>query len=89
MPKTIYAAQGVCRFMVTMAMIALPTTVTWGQVTAPSVYTSSIQVQGEVLGTEFDDWATSGITIIDMDPVDNPGDLDIANIQVANDSNFV
>jgi hypothetical protein len=57
------------------------------QVIAPSIYTTTIQVQGEELGTEFADWAA--IPIVDMDPADNFGDLDIANVQVANDSDFI
>jgi hypothetical protein len=59
------------------------------QVTAPSVYTTSIQVQGEEAGLEFADWAASGITVVDADPADNGGFLDIADIQVANDSDFI
>jgi hypothetical protein len=63
------------------------------QVTAPSVYTSSIQVQGEAAGTEFADWAASGISIVDMDPADNTGGsppfIDIADVQIANDDQFV
>jgi hypothetical protein len=59
------------------------------QVVAPSTYTTSIHVQGEVAGTEYDDWAASGIPVITMDPVDNPGDLDIANVQIANDDDFL
>lgn len=77
-----------------VVLLALAVTVSasaavWAQVTAPSIYTTSIQVQGEALGTEFDDWATSGIPVIDMDPADNFGDIDIANIQVANDNDFI
>jgi hypothetical protein len=63
------------------------------QVTAPSVYTTAIQVQGETLGTEFDDWASSGITVADMDALDNPGgsppSIDIADVQIANDDDFI
>jgi hypothetical protein len=63
------------------------------QVTAPSVYTTTIHVQGETAGTEFTDWATSGITVADADPADNPGGsppfVDIGNVQVANDANFI
>ena len=59
------------------------------QVVAPSTYTTAIHVQGEAAGTEFDDWAASGIPVVDMDPVDNPGELDIANIQIANDANNI
>jgi hypothetical protein len=62
-----------------------------GQVVAPSVYTTAIQVQGEPLGTEFDDWAGSGIPVVDMDPADNPGGsfIDLANLQIANDSSYI
>lgn len=59
------------------------------QLIAPSFYATTIQVQGETPGTEFDDWTNSGITVIDMDPLDNPGDVDFANVQVANDDEFV
>jgi hypothetical protein len=64
------------------------------QVTAPSTYTTAIQVQGEPLGEEFNDWAAAGIPVVDMDPADNPGGspdpfIDIADIQVANDNDFL
>jgi hypothetical protein len=59
------------------------------QVVAPSIYTTSIHVQGEPVGTEFDDWAASGIPVVTMDPEDNPGDLDIANVQIANDNDYI
>jgi len=62
-------------------------------VVAPSVYTTTIHVQGETAGTEFSDWATSGITVADADPVDNPGGsppfVDIGNVQIANDANYI
>ncbi|HEX6963031.1 MAG TPA: PEP-CTERM sorting domain-containing protein [Lacipirellula sp.] len=57
------------------------------QVFAPSTYSTNIQVQAEPEGTEFDDWAA--IPVASMDAVDNPGDLDIANIQIANDEQFI
>ncbi len=60
-----------------------------GQVVAPSIYTTSIMVQGEAAGTEFDDWANSGIPIASSDPVDNVGFIDIADIQIANDSDNI
>ena len=41
------------------------------QIVAPSVYTTAIQVTGEDPGTEFDDWATSGIPIALADTEDN------------------
>lgn len=69
--------------------LVLTATTTWGQVTAPSVYTTSILVQGEAPGTEFADWAASGITVVDADPADNVGFLDVANIQVANDEDYL
>jgi hypothetical protein len=72
-----------------ISLIASIATVAVAQVTAPSVYTTSIMVQGEPEGTEFADWASSGITVVDADPADNPGFLDIANIQIANDSDFI
>jgi hypothetical protein len=62
------------------------------QVTAPSVYTTAIQVQGEAPGAEFADWAASGITVIDMDPADNAGGppfIDIGNVQIANDDTYI
>ena len=71
------------------AFLAVVTSPAWAQVTAPSIYTNSIVVQGEAEGTEFDDWANSGIPVVDMDPEDNFGDLDIADIQVANDNDFI
>ena len=62
------------------------------QVVAPSVYTTAIQVQGEAAGTEFADWAASGIPVVDMDPADNPAArrlIDIANVQIANDDDYI
>ncbi|QDT71384.1 hypothetical protein [Lacipirellula limnantheis] len=59
------------------------------QVVAPSTFTTAIHVQGEAAGTEYADWAASGIPIVDMDPADNVGDIDIANIQIANDADFI
>ncbi len=64
-----------------------------GQTIAPSTFSTSIQVQEEAEGTEFDDWAS--IPVAFSDPVDNPGDFegrpftDLAEIQVANDSEFL
>ena len=58
------------------------------QVIAPSVYTTSIQVQGEVAGAEFDDWDASGYTLI-SDDADNIGDIDLAGVQIANDDQFI
>ena len=59
------------------------------QVVAPSTYTTAITVQTEPVGTEFADWAASGIPVVDMDPADNPGFVDLANFQVANDANYL
>ncbi|MBA3481988.1 MAG: PEP-CTERM sorting domain-containing protein [Pirellulales bacterium] len=58
------------------------------QVIAPSVYTTTIQVQGEVVGAEYDDWDASGLTLI-PDDADNIGDIDLAGVQIANDDQFV
>jgi hypothetical protein len=69
------------------------TPLAYGQVVAPSTYTTAIQVQGEPVGAEFADWAASGIPIAVMDPLDNPdGDppyIDLANVQIANDDQFI
>jgi hypothetical protein len=77
------------RFSLPIAVLALGVlaATSSAQVIAPSTYTTSIQVQGEPAGMEFDDWA--GIPVADMDPLDNPGDIDLANIQIANDENFI
>ena len=77
---------------VTASFSALTPSMVHAQVTAPSIYTTTIQVQGELpIGTEFADWA--GIPITDMDPVDNPGGpppfIDIGDIQIANDNEFI
>lgn len=58
-------------------------------VVAPSTYTTAIQVQGEAEGTEFDDWASAGIPVASTDPLDNPGSIDINQIQIANDDDFI
>jgi hypothetical protein len=75
---TLFVALAVCSASTALA-----------QVTAPSFYATTIQVQGEAPGTEYDDWTNSGITVVDMDPVDHPGDVDIANVQVANDDTYL
>jgi hypothetical protein len=59
------------------------------QIVAPSTYTTAIQVQGEPAGMEYADWDAAGIPVIVMDPADNPGDLDVANVQIANDDEFI
>ena len=54
---------------------------------------ANITVQGEAAGTEFNDW--SGIPVLDMDPLDNPGGpvsdpfIDIKDVQIANNNNFL
>jgi len=60
-------------------------------VVVPSTWTNSIQVQGELAGTEFDDWTAAGIPIATTDALDNPGAslIDINTVQIANDANFV
>ena len=58
-------------------------------VVVPSTFTTAIQVQGEPVGTEFDDWASSGIPIATTDPADNTGFIDINEIQIANDDEFI
>ena len=82
-----------CPLLVAVALFGITTGATHAQVVAPSVYTTTIQVQGETAGTEFADWAASGITVADADPVDNPGGsppfIDIGNVQVANDANYI
>ena len=56
-------------------------------VVAPSTFSSTIQVQGEAAGTEFNDWAGIPIAFTDNGGVaDNPGGfIDINTIQIAND----
>ena len=58
-------------------------------VVAPSTFTTAIQVQGEAEGTEFDDWASSGIPIATTDPADNGSLIDINTVQIANDNDFI
>jgi hypothetical protein len=76
-----------------VGLLALVPIAARAQVVAPSFYSSAIQVQGELAGTEFDDWAAAGVPVADMDPVDNPGGsppfVDIANVQIANDDDFI
>ncbi|NOY41213.1 MAG: PEP-CTERM sorting domain-containing protein [Planctomycetes bacterium] len=75
-----------------VGVFALPTQkahATAHAVVAPSNWTTSIQVQGELAGTEFDDWTASGIPIAATDAQDNPGFIDINTIQIANDANFI
>lgn len=52
---------------------------------------ADIMVQGEVAGTEFDDWV--GIPFLANDDVDNPGGspefIDIEGVQIANDDEFL
>ncbi|TWT47199.1 hypothetical protein [Botrimarina hoheduenensis] len=68
--------------------------VAFGQfTTAPSTFSTTIQVQGELEGTEFDDW--NGIPVAYSDPADNPGSfegrdfMDFANVQIANDDEYL
>jgi hypothetical protein len=79
-------ARAVALFCAAAILTAAPAA---AQVVAPSVYTTAITVQTEPLGTEFADWASSGITVVDMDPADNPGFVDLANFQIANDANYI
>ena len=72
---------------VLLLAVGLSADLSVAQVTAPSIYTTAITVQGEEPGTEFDDW--DGIPIATMDPADNVGFVDIADIQVANDSEYL
>lgn len=69
-------------------------TASFGQfTTAPSTFTTAVQVQGELEGTEFDDWA--GVPVAYADPQDNGGSfegrpfMDFGNVQIANDSDFL
>jgi PEP-CTERM motif len=39
------------------------------------------------IDTDFSDWA--GIPVVDSDPLDNPGFVDFADTQIANDNNFL
>ena len=71
---------------VAMALHAAPLS---AQVVAPSTYTTAITVQTEPAGTEFADWAASGVPVVDMDPADNPGFVDLADFQVANDDEYL
>ncbi len=76
-------------------LLALALMLTWSGidisdaygVVAPSTFSNTIQVQGEVAGTEFDDWAGIPIAYTDNGGVaDNPGGfIDINTIQIAND----
>lgn len=75
-------------FFVALSACCIPS-IGSAQVIAPSFYATTIQVQGEAPGTEFDDWTSSGVTVVDMDPLDNPGDVDFADVQVANDDEFL
>lgn len=78
--------------LATVAMVGMAATCarpTAAQVVAPSTYTTGIQVQGEAAGMEYDDWTTANIPVVVMDPEDNFGELDIANVQVANDDDFI
>lgn len=56
-------------------------------VVAPSTFSSTIQVQGEVEGTEFDDW--SEIPIALSDPEDALFGTDVKDIQIANNDEFL
>ena len=58
-------------------------------VTAPSVFTNALQVQGEAPGTEFADWDALGLTLATTDAADNPGFIDIASVEVANNDEFL
>lgn len=74
---------------IVVGFLSLPVAEMQAQIVVPSTFTTAITVQGEELGTEFDDWAGSGIPIAASDPVDNPGFVDINEVQVANDNDFI
>jgi PEP-CTERM motif len=78
-----------CWLVLAAAATALQAPSLSAQVVAPSTYTTAITVQTEPLGTEFADWAASGIPVVDMDPADNVGSVDLANLQIANDANYL
>ena len=56
-------------------------------VVAVSTYSSTIKVQGEAAGTEFDDWV--GIPIAVTDPEDAIFGTDIKDIQIANNDDLI
>jgi hypothetical protein len=71
-----------------LATIATPSSAN-AQIVAPSMYVTGIQLRDEPAGTEYDDWTAAGIPVAYEDPEDNFGDLDIANIQIANDEDNI
>ena len=74
---------------VVVGLVSLTVPELRAQIVAPSTFTTAITVQGEELGAEFDDWAGAGIPVAAIDPVDNPGFIDIHEVQVANDNDFI
>lgn len=66
---------------------------TFGAKSAQAGTYANITVQGEPAGTEFNDWV--GITVLAMDPLDNPGGptgnpfIDIKDVQLANNEDFL
>ena len=83
--KTILTRGGLATVSVVSGLIVS----TAHAVVVPSTFTTTIQVQGEAAGTEFNDWASSGIPIATVDPADNAGFIDINEIQIANDDEFI
>lgn len=59
------------------------------QIVAPSTWTTEIQVQGEDAGAEFNDWAEVSIPLAVADPSDNLPGIDIDEIQIANDADYI
>jgi PEP-CTERM motif len=84
--RRLFLSRACCSVAVGLTFAAAPAA---AQVTAPSLYTTGLQVQGEAVGTEFADWAAAGVTNAEMDPADNTGFLDVANVQIANDEEFI
>jgi hypothetical protein len=85
--NSLRVSSAVCIAM--LGALALSVNHAGAQIVAPSTYTTAIHVQGEAAGAEFDDWASSGIPAVVTDASDNPGDLDIKSVQVANDNDFI
>ena len=53
--------------------------------TSAPLYTSSAGTfQSITIDGDFSDWA--GVPVLNADPADNVGSVDLANIQIANDS---
>ena len=64
--------------------------VSWASLALALVFAAPLQAgffKTITINGDFSDWA--GVPIVDSDPADNPGSVDLADTQIANDNDFL